>query len=58
MKKKINNCTFIFEDKNQFQHFWNNYIMKYKSQEITHNWFMCIKHNWLLKIIKFILRVK
>ncbi len=56
--KKITNCTFIFEDPKQFQHFWDNYIMKYRNIEVTHNYFIRAEHTWLLKIIKFVLRIK
>ncbi len=55
---KLKNTTFVFENKDELVNFWNETIGKSQDSEIEYNHFFVIKSTWLLKLIKFILRIK
>jgi len=56
---ELKNSLFIFETEEDLINFWNDSIGKCQSNStIERNTFIVCKDNWILKLIKFILRIR
>ncbi len=57
-RMNLDNCLFVFETQEQFHSVWNSLMENTEDSIIQRNTFMVMKNTWLIKLIKFIFRVK
>ena len=55
---ELSHCLFVFESQEQLQNVWNKIVGNTTGSVISHNTFVVMKHKWLIKLIKFLLKVK
>ena len=53
--KTLKNTTIIFETREQFLEFWDNYIATMENGEVVNNTFIVTKNRWLLRLVTWFL---